>query len=144
MTLSRDMLEASPVASELPVEAVAAAIDACLASQQACVSCADSDLAEEDVAAMARCAALCVSCADVCTATERTLSRRFAANHRVTHHLLRACVLTCSDCAQECERHAAHHHHCALCAQACRACAQACETLLEAEAFARLEKLVGA
>jgi hypothetical protein len=144
MTLVRDMLEASPVASELPIDAVAAAIEACLASQQACVSCADSDLAEDDVAAMARCAALCVSCADMCTTTERTLSRRFAANHRVTHHLLRACVLTCADCAEECERHAAHHRHCALCAKACRACEAACQALLDAETFAQLEKLAGA
>jgi hypothetical protein len=143
MTLSRDMLEASPVVSELPVEAVAAAIDACLASQQSCVSCADSDLAEDDVTAMARCVALCVTCADVCALTARTLSRRFAANHGVTHHVLRACVLTCTDCAEECERHAAHHRHCALCAQACRACAHACEALLSAEAFAQLEKLAG-
>jgi hypothetical protein len=144
MTLSRDMLEASPVASELSTETVAAAIDACLSSQQSCVSCADSDLAEGDVAAMARCVALCVTCADVCTTTARTLSRRFAANHRVTHHVLRACVLTCSDCAEECERHAAHHRHCALCAQACRACAQACQALLQGEAFAQLGKLAGA
>ena len=143
MTLSRDMLEASPVASELDVDAVSAAIDACLASQQSCVSCADSDLAEDDVAAMARCIALCTSCADVCAATMRDLSRRFATNHRVTHHLLRACVLTCTDCAEECERHAAHHRHCALCEKACRACVRACQTLLEAEAFTQLEKLAG-
>jgi uncharacterized membrane protein len=144
MTLARDMLEASPVASELPVEAVAAAIDASLASQQSCVSCANSDLAEDDVAEMARCTALCTSCADVCEAVMRDLSRRFATNRRVTHHLLRACVLACTDCAEECERHAAHHRHCALCAKACRACTQACKALLEAEAFAQLEKLVGA
>ncbi|HEY4825309.1 MAG TPA: four-helix bundle copper-binding protein [Solirubrobacteraceae bacterium] len=143
MSLSRDMLDASPVASELPVEDVAAAIDACLTSQQSCVSCANSDLAEHDVAEMARCIALCTSCADVCAATMHDLSRRFATNHRVTHHLLRACVLTCTDCADECERHATHHRHCALCLKACRACAQACQTLLEAEAFAQLEKLAG-
>lgn len=144
MTLSQEMLEASPVGSELPVAAVARAIDACLASQQACVSCADSDLAEDEVAELRRCAALCIACAEVCTTTMRNLSRRFASNHRVTHHLLRACVTTCSDAAEECERHAAHHRHCALCAKACRACAHACEALLDAEAFAQLEKLAGA
>jgi hypothetical protein len=49
----------------------------------------------------------------------------------------------CSDCAEECERHAAHHRHCAICAKACRACARACGELLEAEAFQELEKLAG-
>jgi Domain of Unknown Function (DUF326) len=73
----------------------------------------------------------------------RLLSRPYAAEHRVTHHLLRACVLTCARSADECERHAAHHPHCALCAKACRACLAACEALLEAEAFTQLEKLAG-
>ena len=138
------MLEASPVTIELGVEPVADAIDASVAAAQACVSCADSCLAEEDVAPLARCVALCDCCADVCATTGRLLSRPFGAEHRVTHRSLQACVLMCSSCAEECERHAAHHRHCALSAKACRACVQACKTLLDAEAFKELEKLAGA
>jgi hypothetical protein len=137
------MLEASPTATKLGVEAVAGAIEACLTCAQACTSCANWDLAEEEVARLSRCAALCVNCADVCIATAQVLSRPFASEHRVTHHLLRACVLTCTSSAEECKRHAAHHRHCALCEKACRACLHACEALLEADAFKQLEKLAG-
>jgi hypothetical protein len=143
MTLARDMLDASPVSIELGAEAVAAAIDACMISAQACTSCANSSLAEEDVAVLARCIALCNECADVCTAMLRTLSRPFASDRLMTHGLLSACVRQCSLCAEECERHAAHHRHCALCAKACRACAAVCTELLDAKAFEELAKLAG-
>jgi len=144
MTLARDMLEASPVKSELGAADVAAAIDAGMTCAQACTSCADSCLAEEEVAALRRCVVLCVACADVCATTVRLLSRPYGAQHAVTHRALKACVRACGSSAEECERHASHHHHCALCAKACRACIQACNTLLEAEAFKELEKLAGA
>ena len=143
MTVARDMLDASPVPINLGVEGVVAAIEACMVSAQACTSCANSSLAEDDVAAMRRCIALCDDCTDVCTTTLRLLSRPFEADHVVTHRMLGACVRTCSDCAEECERHAAHHRHCAICAKACRACVRACGELLEAEAFQELQKLAG-
>ena len=144
MALARDMLEASPVQSDLDIDAVAAAIEACLTCAQTCTSCANSDLAEPEVAELARCAALCTDCADVCLTTMRVLSRPFASDHRATHHVLRACVLTCTNSAEECARHAAHHRHCAVCEKACRACLHACDALLQAEAFQQLAKLGGA
>jgi hypothetical protein len=144
VSFARDMLEASPVQTELGIDAVAEAIDACLTCAQTCTSCANSDLAEPDVAELARCAALCTVCADVCLTTMQVLSRPFAANHRVTHSVLRACVLTCTDSAEECHLHAPHHRHCAICEKACLACLHACEALLQAEAFQQLEKLGGA
>lgn len=135
MPLAREMLEASPADSQLEVELVADAIEACLTCAQSCASCADSDLAEKEGVELSRCAALCTECADVCITTMRTLSRLFAAELDVTHHVLRACVLTCTRCAEECQRHAADHPHCALCTKVCRACLEACETLLQAEVF---------
>ena len=143
MARVREMLEASPVPIEFDLETVAKAIEACLTCAQTCTSCANSDVAEEEDAAMSRCAALCVNCADICTMTARILSRPFASDHRITHHVLRACVLACTSSAEECERHAAHHRHCATCAQACRACLHAGQELLQAEAFKALEKLAG-
>jgi hypothetical protein len=74
----------------------------------------------------------------------RVLSRPFAADHRVTYHVLSACVLTCTSSAEECKKHAPHHRHCAVCERACRACLHACQTLLQAEAFQQLAKLGGA
>jgi hypothetical protein len=143
VTVARDMLEASPVQIDLGLDAVAAAVDACMISAQACTSCANSSLAEDDVAAMRRSIALCDDCADICTTTLRVLSRPFESDRVVTHRMLGACVRMCSDCAEECERHGAHHRHMAICAKACRACARACGELLEAEAFQELEKLAG-
>jgi hypothetical protein len=143
MTVARDMLEASPVPIDLGLDAVAAAIDASMICAQSCTSCANSSLAEDDVVEMRRCIALCEVCADICTTTLRVLSRPFEADHVVTHRMLEACVRTCSDSAEECERHAAHHRHCAICAKVCRACARACGELLEAETFQELKKLAG-
>jgi uncharacterized membrane protein len=137
------MLEASPVEISLNLDDVAAAIDACLTCEQTCTSCADSDLAEKDVAEMSRCIALCVECAEVCGLVARSLSRPARWDPPVIHRLLQACVGTCTNSADECARHAEHHRHCAICAQACRACLRACSNLLEDEAFEELQKLAG-
>lgn len=137
------MLEAAPRSIELDLDDLVAAIEACANSVQACTACADSSLAEEDVTTLVESIARCDDCADVCTATERLLSRPLHADHVVTHRLLRACVRECTICAEECERHAEHHPHCGICARACRLCAKACDELLEGEAFAELEKLAG-
>src|SRR5437868_9720577 len=141
MTVAREMLDAAPVSIDLDVGAVAAAIDACTICAQACTSCANSCLAEPDVAQMTRCIALCGDCADLCTATPRVLSRPFGTDRLLTYRLLGACVRACTNCAEECERHAAHHCHCAICERACRACVQACGALLEAKAFAEIETI---
>ena len=121
----------------------AAAIDACLTSEQTCTSCADLDLGEDDVADLADCIGVCQNCADVCNTTMRALSRPVHSDHYVLHRLLRSCVRMCALTAAECARHAAHHRHCAICEQACRACEQACTELLEAEALEELQKLAG-
>jgi uncharacterized membrane protein len=143
MTDTRDLLDASP--SEIPLEAgdLAAAIDACLRAEQACVACADADLAEAEIVALRRCAALCTGCADICAVTARTLSRPGAYDLYVIHRLLQACVRACTVTADECEQHAAHHQHCALCARACRACAEACSEVLDDEELQELAKLAG-
>jgi hypothetical protein len=143
MTDTREMLDASPSDVPLGIAEVAAAIDASLNCLQTCTSCADSDLAEPDVAELSRCAALCLSCADVCDLVARTLSRPAQSDHVVVHRLLQACVRQCALSAEECARHAAHHRHCAICEKACRVCEVACRELLETEAFEELEKLAG-
>lgn len=134
MTVAREMLDAAPVPIGPGVEAVAAAIEACMVCAQSCTSCANSCLAEDDVAAMARCIALCNDCAEVCAATLRVLSRPFGADRLLTERLLNTCIRACENSAEECHRHATHHRHCAICDGACRACRDACVALLEAAA----------
>ena len=143
MTDTREMLDASPASIPFGVAEVAAAIDACLNCLQTCTSCADADLAEEDVQELSTCAALCLSCADVCDVTARMLSRPAHWDHFVVHRSLQACVRSCTSSAEECARHAQHHRHCAICERSCRACAKACTELLDTEAFEELEKLAG-
>jgi len=143
MTDTREMLEASPTATPLDVGEVAAAIDACLNCVQSCTSCADEDLAEQNVEEMRRCIALCLDCADVCDLTARLLSRPAHWNSFVIHRVLQACSRICAECAEECARHAAHHRHCAICERVCRVCVQACNALLDAEAFEELQKIAG-
>jgi hypothetical protein len=139
VTNTRDMLEASPVAVPAGAAEVALAIDACLRCVQSCTSCSDADLAEDNVAEMATCAALCLTCADVCAVTARVLSRAAHWDNLVVHRLLEACVRSCANSADECRRHAPHHRHCAICEKACRACIEACNALLQAEAFRNAE-----
>ena len=135
MSHAREMLEAGSGPVGLGAAEVAAAIDACADSAQACTSCADSDIAEQDVAAMRDCIGLCLDCADVCGATERVLSRATRYDNELVHRLLLACVRACASCAEECARHADHHEHCRICEEVCRACEQACRVLLDADAF---------
>ena len=143
MSSAREMLEAAPGEIGFDLDDLTAAIEACANSSQTCTSCADSSLAEDDVATMVDCIAFCDDCADVCTAAERLLSRPLHVDRTVLHRLLRACVRECTVCAEECEKHAAHHRHCGICARVCRACAKACSDLLEDEVFAELQKLAG-
>jgi hypothetical protein len=137
------MLEAMSVEVPLGVAEVAAVIEACATAAQACTSCADACLAEDELAALRACIALDNHCADICAVTARVLSRPGRFDQLVVDHLLRACVIACASCAEECARHAEHHRHCAICAKLCRACEQACTALLEAEAFTELQKLAG-
>ena len=102
MTDTRQMLDASPVAVQLGADEVAAAIDACLTCLQACISCANSDLAEPDVEEMRTCVAIDQNCADVCDVTARVLSRPAYSDDFVVHRLLQACVRLCTTCAEEC------------------------------------------
>jgi hypothetical protein len=144
MTDTKEMLDAVPTDVQLSIEAIAAAIDASLRCVQTCTSCADADLAEDDIDDMRACIAHCLNCAEVCGVTARLLSRTAHWDQFVVHRLLQACVRVCSNCAEECARHAQHHRHCAICENVCRECEQACQALLDAEAFAELQKLAGA
>jgi hypothetical protein len=141
MTVTSEMLDASPTSAPLGVAEVAAAIDECLNCAQACISDADADLAERDIDELRTCIALCLKCADVCELTARLLSRPAQWDSFVVERLLQACVRVCTTCAEECAMHADHHRHCAICENACRACIQACSALLDAEALEELQKL---
>ena len=138
MTNTTEMLDASPTGVPAGASEVAGVIDACLDCLQSCTSCADADLAEEDVGDLSTCVALCVTCADVCDVMARVLSRPASSDNVLVHRLLQACIRTCTSCAEECRRHAAHHRHCAICEQVCRTCIDACTSLLDAKAFAEL------
>jgi hypothetical protein len=107
-------------------------IDTCFECVVSCTSCADADLAEEDVRGMVRCIRLCLDCADVCDSTGRIVNRQTAPDLRLIRAIVEACAVACLVCAEECDRHAAHHEHCRVCAEVCRRCKQACDDLLAA------------
>jgi hypothetical protein len=131
MGIAEEMLGLSPSRVDLGIVETARAIEACEAASMACTSCADSSLAEEDVAAMRTCIARAQNCADVCTTTQRALARPLALDHGLVQRALRACIRACESCAGECHRHAPHHAHCAACERTCRACIEACAVLLD-------------
>ena len=113
-------------------DALEGCIGACLDCVASCTSCADADLAEEDVRDMVRCIRLCLDCADACDATARIVTRQTAADLRLVRAMVEACAVACLACAEECDRHAAHHEHCRVCAEVCRRCKQACDDLHKA------------
>jgi Domain of Unknown Function (DUF326) len=113
-----------------PSEALVRCIEECFACLVDCTSCADADVAEEDVQELRHCVRLCLDCADVCDATGKVLTRQTSSEPRLTRSLLEACLQACRLCAEECEQHAAHHEHCRVCAETCRRCEEACAKLL--------------
>jgi hypothetical protein len=126
------MLNTHPSSATIDREALARAIDACLACSQTCTACADACLAEPDVTEMVRCIRDDLDCADVCQTTSRILSRQTAGDPHVTRAVLEACIQACDTCAASCGEHRDHHEHCGICADACQACGQACRAVLHA------------
>jgi hypothetical protein len=132
MSYARQLLDTYPGTFNVDAAVLADASDAVNDCAQACTSCADDSLAEQDITALVKVIRLDLDCADVCTATVRVLSRQTEYDANLTRSLLEACVTSCKSCGDECERHAAVHEHCRVCAEACRRCEQACRQLLAA------------
>lgn len=110
-------------------EPVARCIEACLESAQACISCADSCLAEAATARLDRCIRLSLDCAEACAATGQMLTRRALPNATLRRRMVETCADLCRACAEECDRHGVEHAHCRVCAEACLACERACRAV---------------
>lgn len=130
MSRAATMLRSHPRPAPVPVDAVAACIDACLDAAQACTACADACLAEPQVAALVECVQRALDCADVAEVSARLLTRQVGAGLAVVRKQLEACAAACDACADVCERHG-HLAHCRECADACRACEEACLRVLQ-------------
>jgi hypothetical protein len=128
----QDVMKAHPQPTSVDHTALVRCIEDCVDCAASCTSCADADLAEDDVREMVRCIRLCLDCADACDATARIAIRQTALDLRVLRVMVEACGAACKACGDECERHAAHHDHCRMCADVCRRCEQACSDLVAA------------
>ena len=107
--------------------------EACSDCAESCTQCADACLAEDIVQELTTCIRLCLDCADICVATGRVVSRQTGYDPELTSAVLRACIVVCGKCGDECDIHAAHGmEHCRICAAECRRCEQACQELLGA------------
>jgi hypothetical protein len=132
MTYASQILNAYPRTPGVDSRVLAAAIDALNDCAQVCISDADDDLSEQNLADMVKCIRLCLDCADICTATARVTGRQTEYDADVTRPLVEACIVACRSCADECDHHAKMHEHCRVCAEACRRCETACRELLDA------------
>ena len=126
----QEIIKLHPQPTSLDRDLLLRCIGQCIDCAASCTSCADADLAENDVPELVRCIRLCLDCADVCEATGRIVTRQTAADLGVIRAMIEACAAACRACGQECERHAAHHEHCRICAEVCRRCEQACDDLV--------------
>jgi hypothetical protein len=128
----QDVIKTHPQPTGVDLDVLLRCIEECLDCGASCTSCADADLAEDDVREMVRCIRLCLDCADACEATARIAIRQTAPDLGVLRAVVEACAAACQASADECERHAAHHEHCRICAEVCRRCEQACNDLVAA------------
>jgi hypothetical protein len=129
--LSQEMISSHPDAPSEPVEAIVLLLDEAATCAQTCLACADACLAEDAVPALTHCIRLNNDCADVCETLTRLLYRLLGPNTGVQRGMIELCAMTCEQCADECDRHAAHHLHCRLCAETCRRCAEQCRITLQ-------------
>jgi hypothetical protein len=129
---AREIINLHPHPSNVDRDVLLRCIEECLDCAASCTSCADADLAADDVHEMVRCIRLCLDCADACEATARIAIRQTEPDLHVLRAMVEACAAACKACGDECERHAAHHDHCRICADVCRRCEQACGELVAA------------
>src|SRR3954469_22652974 len=104
-TTAARMLETYPRDFNVDREALVRCIEACSTCAQACTQCADDCLSEQGVEQLVKCIRLCTNCADICLTTGRVLSRQTEYDANVSRALVEACVVACSSCGDECERH---------------------------------------
>lgn len=87
----------------------------------ACEECASGCLSEDSVQSMTDCIKTDIECADICSVTLKFIGRRSS----IIYELLDLCIIACSRCAQECEKH--QKDHCRRCAEACHRCVELCK-----------------
>ena len=90
-----EILESHPQPTGLDRNLVLRCIDECLDCAASCTSCADADLAEDDVGEMVRCIRLCLDCADTCETTGRIVIRQTAPDLPLVRGTLEACSVAC-------------------------------------------------
>jgi hypothetical protein len=129
MQTTMQMLKTHPGTGQMDLERLAGAITQLNICAQACTTCADACMGEQEVQSLVACIRINQDCADVCTATGAMLSRVTNARSELLHSMLGACIKACSLCADECEKHAAMHEHCKVCADVCRQCEKACREI---------------
>src|ERR671918_1386621 len=95
MSYARQLLDTYPGTFNVDAAVLADASDAVNDCAQACTSCADDSLAEQDITALVKVIRLDLDCADVCTATVRVLSRQTEYDANLTRSLLETCVTSC-------------------------------------------------
>lgn len=133
MTQVRAMLESYPGdLGGVEKAALARCVEACVECAQACTGCADACLGEQMVAELVKCVRTNLDCADVCETTSRVLSRQTGYDANLASAVVRACVIACKACGDECSRLAEMHKYCGVCAEVCRRCEQACQELVAA------------
>lgn len=124
----QQMIATHPQVKGSTNDALIRVIEQALECAQICRACADSCLAEEQIAMLRQCIRLDLDCADVCDTTAKLAGRRTGSNEELILNMLQVCADACAKCAEECERHAGKHEHCRICAETCRRCETACRT----------------
>ncbi|WP_412104690.1 four-helix bundle copper-binding protein [Viridibacillus arenosi] len=90
---------------------------------EACNTCFDSCLKEDDVKMMTKCIRYDRACADACMFAIQAM----VSNSPFIDEICNLCADICERCAEECAKH--NHEHCQQCARTCQKCADACRNM---------------
>ncbi len=102
-------------------------VNACLETAQACDDCATACMKESNVLELSHCIKLNQECAVICRSAAELIGMKSDYSLIICHLVATAC----SDCAEECEHHAAMGmEHCKVCAEICRNCVEVTNVLL--------------
>ena len=107
-------------------------IDALTRCTHVCTACAEACLGEPSrLFRLRRFIRTHLDCAEVCAATVQVLTRKAETSPDLIHAQVRACILSCVLCADECRHHETVDKLFRTCADICSHCRERCNRLLQ-------------
>ena len=103
-------------------EVLCALVAECVECGALVTACADSDLTEPELRALAVEARCELDCASLCRDIGGSMAAQDSPDLQLIYGAIAFCSAACVLCAEECDRHAARDEQCSTCSEARRRC----------------------